>query len=204
MVRADPPTVARPAQSAAVMRAAFVPGAPVTVTGVSGGTRSVCPGPATSAAPRLGQDTLNSTATEGDRAMYIRPQRSPSTSAGIDSSRACTTVCGEPTGWRWVWESLPPTASTRRPARSSRCQIRSDSSSSRFHRPFHTSSAFYWLCERPRDEKKLVEIRQGADPSDAEEPDGRAGPDPRDEPGEVLALGQRGSAPLGEPWERTR
>ena len=52
--------------------------------------------------------------------------------------------------------------------------------------------------------KELVEIRQGADPSDAEEPDGRAGPDPRDEPREVLALGQSGPTPLGEPLEGTR
>ena len=111
----------------------------VTVTGVSGGTRSVCPGPATSAASRL--DAVSSTATARDRAMYERPQRSPSTIAGIDSSRACTTVCGEPTGCCSVWESLPPTAATRRPSHSSRCQMRSDSSSSRFHRPFHTSSA---------------------------------------------------------------
>jgi hypothetical protein len=51
--------------------------------------------------------------------------------------------------------------------------------------------------------KELVEIRQGADPSDAEEPDGWAGPDPRDEPGEVLALGQSGPTPLGEPLEGT-
>jgi hypothetical protein len=52
--------------------------------------------------------------------------------------------------------------------------------------------------------KELVEIRHGADPSDAEEADGRAGPDPRDEPGKVLAPGQSGPAPLGEPRERTR
>lgn len=52
--------------------------------------------------------------------------------------------------------------------------------------------------------KELVEIRQGADPSDAEEPDGRAGPDPRDEPRKVLALGQSGSTPLGESLEATR
>jgi len=53
-------------------------------------------------------------------------------------------------------------------------------------------------------DKELVEIRQGADPSDAKEPDGRAGSDPRDEPCEVLALGQSGPTPLGEPLEGTR
>jgi len=52
--------------------------------------------------------------------------------------------------------------------------------------------------------KELVEIRHCADPSDAEEPDGWAGPDPRDEPRKVLALGQSGPTPLGEPCERTR
>ena len=51
--------------------------------------------------------------------------------------------------------------------------------------------------------KELVEIRQGADPSEAEEPDGRAQPDPRDEPPEVLALGQFAPTPLGEPLEGT-
>jgi hypothetical protein len=51
--------------------------------------------------------------------------------------------------------------------------------------------------------KELVEIRQGADPSDTEEADGRAGADPRDEPREVLALGQCGSTLLGEPLEGT-
>jgi hypothetical protein len=52
--------------------------------------------------------------------------------------------------------------------------------------------------------KELVEIRDGADPTNAEETDGRAGPDPRDEPREILALGQAEPAPLGEPLERTR
>ena len=52
--------------------------------------------------------------------------------------------------------------------------------------------------------KELVQIRQGADPFNAEEPDGRAGPDPRDEPREVLAGGQSDPAPLGEPLEGTR
>ena len=53
--------------------------------------------------------------------------------------------------------------------------------------------------------KELVEDREGADPSpNTEEADGRARPDPRDEPREVLALGQSGPAPLGEPLEGTR
>jgi hypothetical protein len=52
--------------------------------------------------------------------------------------------------------------------------------------------------------KELVEIRQGADPPNAEEPDGRAGPDPRDERREVLALSQSGPPPLGESPEGTR
>jgi hypothetical protein len=85
----------------------------VTVTGVSGGTRSVCPGPARSAAPLFGQDAVSCSTTARDQARYERPQRSPSTSAGIDRSRACTTVCGEPTGWCLPWESLPPTATTQ-------------------------------------------------------------------------------------------
>lgn len=52
--------------------------------------------------------------------------------------------------------------------------------------------------------KELVEIRQGADPSDAKEPDGWARPDPCDEPREVHTLGQSGPTPLGEPLEGTR
>lgn len=52
--------------------------------------------------------------------------------------------------------------------------------------------------------EELVEIREGSDPSDAEEPDGWAGSDPRDEPREVLVLGQSAPAPLGEPLEGTR
>ncbi len=52
--------------------------------------------------------------------------------------------------------------------------------------------------------KELVQIREGADPSNAEEPDGRAGPDPRNQPREVLALGQSGPTPLGEPLEGAR
>ena len=53
-------------------------------------------------------------------------------------------------------------------------------------------------------DKELVEIREGADPFHAEEADGRAGSDPRDEPRKVLALGQSDPAPLGEPLEGTR
>ena len=49
--------------------------------------------------------------------------------------------------------------------------------------------------------KELVEIRQSADPGDAEQPDGRPGPDPRDEPREVLALSRSDPAPLSEPFE---
>jgi hypothetical protein len=52
--------------------------------------------------------------------------------------------------------------------------------------------------------EELVEIRKGADPSNAEEPDGRAGPDLRDEPREVLALGQLDPTPLGEPLKGAR
>jgi hypothetical protein len=140
--RPDWPTFARPAQPAAVIRAAVVPGAPlitaVAVTGVPDGTRNVCPGPAMSAAALLGQDAVSSSATSRDRARYERPRRSPSMIAGIDSSDACTAVCGEPTGWCLPCESLPPIATMRRPRRSSRCQMRSDSSSSTFHRPFQT------------------------------------------------------------------
>lgn len=49
--------------------------------------------------------------------------------------------------------------------------------------------------------KELVEIRQSADPGDAEQPDGRPGPDPRDEPREVLAVSQSDPALLSEPFE---
>jgi hypothetical protein len=52
--------------------------------------------------------------------------------------------------------------------------------------------------------KELVEIRQGADPSDAEEPDRRTGPDGRDERRKVLALGQSGPMSLGKPRGGTR
>ena len=47
--------------------------------------------------------------------------------------------------------------------------------------------------------KELVEVRQRPDPPYPEEADGWAGPDPCDEPGEVIALGQSDSALLGEP-----
>ncbi len=49
--------------------------------------------------------------------------------------------------------------------------------------------------------EQLVEIGQGADPFNAEETHRRAGPDLRDEPCEVLVLGQSGPASLGEPLE---
>ncbi len=52
--------------------------------------------------------------------------------------------------------------------------------------------------------KELVEVGQSPDPLQAEETDRWAGPDPGDEPGEVLALGQSGPALLGEPLEGTR
>lgn len=52
--------------------------------------------------------------------------------------------------------------------------------------------------------KELVEIGQFTDPPDAEEPRGRAGPDPCEEPREVLGLCQSGPTPLGEPLEGTR
>jgi hypothetical protein len=52
--------------------------------------------------------------------------------------------------------------------------------------------------------KELVEIRRVANPPNAEEPDGRAGPDSRDEPCDVLALSQSGPTPLGESLEETR
>ena len=52
--------------------------------------------------------------------------------------------------------------------------------------------------------KELVEIRQSPDPPDAEEADGWAGTDPRNERGEVIAHGQSDPALLGEPLERSR
>lgn len=51
--------------------------------------------------------------------------------------------------------------------------------------------------------EELIEIREGPDPSNAEEPDRRPGPDPRDEPRKVLALSQPCPTPLGEPSEGT-
>jgi len=52
--------------------------------------------------------------------------------------------------------------------------------------------------------KELVEISEGPHPPEAEETDGRAGSDPRDEPAEVLAFGQCDPALLGEPLEGFR
>jgi hypothetical protein len=52
--------------------------------------------------------------------------------------------------------------------------------------------------------KELVEVRESSDPPYTEEPDGRAGPNPRDEPSEVIALGQSDSAMLGELLEGAR
>ena len=52
--------------------------------------------------------------------------------------------------------------------------------------------------------KKLVEVRQRPDPPRAEEADRWAGPDPRDQPGEVVALSQSDPAPLREPLEGAR
>ena len=52
--------------------------------------------------------------------------------------------------------------------------------------------------------KELVEIRQSPDPPDAEEADGWAGTDPRNERGEVAALGQSDPALFGEPLEWAR
>ncbi len=52
-------------------------------------------------------------------------------------------------------------------------------------------------------DEELVEVRHVTHPSDAEEPDGRAGSDPRDEPRKVFAPSQPGPTPLGEPFEGT-
>jgi hypothetical protein len=52
-------------------------------------------------------------------------------------------------------------------------------------------------------DEELIEIRHGTDPPDAKEPDGRAGPDPRDQPRKVPAPRQSGPAPLGEPSKGT-
>src|ERR1700742_56564 len=138
--RSDP-TVARRTGPSAVINAMSVPAAPlstaVTVTRPSALTCNVCPGPPTP----LGQDAVRSSATSDDRARYERPLRNPSTIAGVESSSACTTVWGKPTCWCSPCESLPPTAGPRRPCRNSRCQGRSENSSSIFQRPFHTSSA---------------------------------------------------------------
>jgi hypothetical protein len=53
-------------------------------------------------------------------------------------------------------------------------------------------------------DEELVEIRHGPHPPKAEEAGGRAGPDPPDERGEVLTLGQSDPALLGEPLEGSR
>ena len=52
-------------------------------------------------------------------------------------------------------------------------------------------------------DEEFVEIGQGPYPSNAEEPDRRAGPDPLDQVREILALGQPDPAPLGEALEVT-
>jgi hypothetical protein len=52
--------------------------------------------------------------------------------------------------------------------------------------------------------EELVEIRQSTHPADAEEPDGRAGADARDESRKVLAMGKSGPTPLREPLEGPR
>lgn len=52
--------------------------------------------------------------------------------------------------------------------------------------------------------EEFVEIRQGPDPPDAEDAEGRTGPDPCYEPCEVVALGQCAPTPLDEPLEGAR
>ena len=52
--------------------------------------------------------------------------------------------------------------------------------------------------------EELVQVWDGPDPSDAEEPEGRTRADPRDQRREVLALRESGPAPLGEPLEGAR
>ncbi len=47
--------------------------------------------------------------------------------------------------------------------------------------------------------KELVESRKRTNPANAEEPDRRTGPDPRDQPREILVIGQSRPALLGEP-----
>jgi hypothetical protein len=51
--------------------------------------------------------------------------------------------------------------------------------------------------------EELVEVRQGSDRSEAEEPDRRARPDPRDETREILAPSQTRPTPFGEALEGT-
>jgi hypothetical protein len=52
--------------------------------------------------------------------------------------------------------------------------------------------------------EELVQIRQGPHPLDTEEADGRAGPDPGDEPRQVPAFRQSHPALLGELLKGTR
>src|SRR5664279_3046783 len=47
--------------------------------------------------------------------------------------------------------------------------------------------------------KELVESRKRTNPANAEEPDRRTGPDPRDQPREILVIGQSRPTLLGEP-----
>ena len=51
-------------------------------------------------------------------------------------------------------------------------------------------------------DEELVQIREGANPSDAEEPRRWARPDPPDEPPELPLLREPHPASLGEPLER--
>ena len=87
-------------QPSVVINATFVPGAPLikaVIVTCPSAPYSQCLSGAGYAAARTGRPS-ESSATSRDRARYERPQRNPSTIAGVDSSPACTTVCGEPTG----------------------------------------------------------------------------------------------------------
>ena len=53
-------------------------------------------------------------------------------------------------------------------------------------------------------DEELVQVRERADPSDAEEPGRRARSDPRNEPPELSVVRQPHPASLGEPLERAR
>src|SRR5262245_59370497 len=53
-------------------------------------------------------------------------------------------------------------------------------------------------------DEKFVQVRKGADPSDAEEPGRWTRPDPLDEPPKLAVLHQTHPASLGEPVERPR